>query len=203
MRPYTSVRAGFSNSDYDNVCDTYGGGLTLQSAWRDLGDLLAHRPGWHFDVVNDSEALWSLGLLGESRLNIHVNEDGRYACFDYAEDTSALLNDIPSVEAWLSTREDKAKQPSRVLVELVRSDDWSGLKRHSFQLRVSWSDGYYSASLPHYYDASFGSTLKDAINAATEMLCQLFGAPTDLASQLTIWVELDETATAQVIAQAD
>jgi hypothetical protein len=199
VHPYRSVRVSFANSDYDNVCETYGGGPARLAAWRDLGDLLAHRAGWHFDVdASRGEVLWSLGLLGESRLNVHVGNDGQYICFDYAQDAETSCAGIPAVNAWLSTREHGAGKPSDALLALAQADDWNILKRYRHWLRVIWSDGHYSVSLPHLYDASFGATLTDAVNSAAEMLCQLFGAPADLAPQLTIEVELDETATAQV-----
>ncbi|NUK38919.1 hypothetical protein HRW12_35385 [Streptomyces lunaelactis] len=76
--------------------------------------------------------------------------------------------------------------------------DWSILKIHSFQLHISWSDGYFSASLPALAEASFGPTLAEAINGACEMICHLFTAPAEMASQLTIATELDESATRQI-----
>jgi hypothetical protein len=54
-RPHISVRVNFENSDYYNVCLDYGGGRARLAAWRDLGDLLAHREGWHFDVNTASQ----------------------------------------------------------------------------------------------------------------------------------------------------
>ncbi len=197
-RPYTSVGVGVDNNDYFNVCDIYGGGPALREAWLDLGDQLAHRPGWHFDVVNDGQPLWSLGILGVSRLNIHVNQDGRYSCYDHDEDAEAICTSIPEVEEWLSTREDRAREPSPMLLELAKADDWSVFKAHPHELRVSWSDGYYSASLPGLSETSLAVTLKDAINGAAEMLCRLFNAPAALAPQLTLRAELDETASAQL-----
>jgi len=201
VRPYRSVRVSFANSDYDSVCETYGGGPAQLAAWRDLSDLLAHRAGAHrhFECdVGRGEVLWSLGMLGESRLNVQVGNDGQFICFDYARDAETSCAGIPAVNAWLSTREDEAGKPSDALLALAQADDWNLLKRNRHRLRVTWSDGHYSASLPHLCDASFGATLAEAVNRAAEMLCQLLGAPADLAPQLTIKVELDETATAQV-----
>ena len=78
MRPYAAVRVRFSNADYDNVCNRYGGGPDQLEQWRDLGDLLHGRAGWHFNVVNDGEALWCLGVLGSSLLSIDVDADRGY-----------------------------------------------------------------------------------------------------------------------------
>jgi hypothetical protein len=199
VRPYRSVRVSFANGDYDSVCETYGGGPAQLAAWRDLGDLLAHRAGWHLECdVGRGEVLWSLGLLGESRLNVHVGTDGQFICFDYAQDAETSCAGIAAVNAWLFTREDEAGKPSDALLELAQADDWNLLKRYRHRLSVTWSDGHYSASLPHLHDASFGATLAQAVNRAAEMFCQLLGAPADLAPLLAIDVELDETATAQV-----
>jgi len=202
MRPCGSVRVQFDNSDYDNVCVNFGGGDDLLPAWRDLGDLLAHRSGWHFDVVNHGEALWSLGLLGESRLNIHVTEDRRFHCHDHDTDQDDVVDGIPAVEDWLGAREERAKQPSALLLDLARAMDWGVLKSHTFTLRVSWSDGYFAASLPDHYDVAFGRTLPEAITGASEMLCRLFDAPAELAEQLTLTTELDTTATRRLTGQA-
>ncbi|MFE1198399.1 hypothetical protein ACFW6E_37585 [Streptomyces olivaceoviridis] len=96
---HLSVKVNFSNSDYYNVCDTFGGGFERLPAWRALGDLLAHRPGWHFDVVNRGEALWCLGVLGECRLAIHVTEDLGFHCYDHDDDSDVVAADTAEVES--------------------------------------------------------------------------------------------------------
>lgn len=106
---YLSVEVNFDNSDYDNVCDTFGGGFDRLPAWRELGNLLAHRPGWHFDVVNQGEALWCLGVLGECRLAIHVTEGLRYHCYDRGSDSDTVAADTTAVESWLKDREKAAR----------------------------------------------------------------------------------------------
>ncbi|MEU8523397.1 hypothetical protein [Streptomyces sp. NPDC048577] len=191
---YLSVKVNFDNSDYDNVCDTFGGGFDRLPAWRELGNLLAHRPGWHFDVVNRGEALWCLGVLGECRLAIHVTEDLRYHCYDHGADSDTVAADTTAVETWLKGREEAARQPSPLIIEMASADSWKLLKSHPFRLRVSWSDGYYAASVAALAEASFGRTVAEAINGAGEMICQLFGAPAEFAPDLTLAAELDETA---------
>lgn len=193
--PYQSVRVNFTNSDYRNVCEDFGGGFEAWPAWQALGNLLAHRPGWHFDVVNRGEPLWSLGVLGESRLNISVEDDGRFHCYDAGRDDDATLDRVADVEDWLEPREEEARQPSAVLLDIARSDDWRILKAHPFRLYVSWSDGYFAATLPALTEAGFGQTLDAAVNRAGEMLCHLFGAPVELARELTMELELDPYAT--------
>lgn len=192
--PYATVRVNFSNSDYQNVCDDFGGGFDRWPAWRDLGNLLAHRPGWHFDVVNGGEALWCLGVLGESLLTVFVNEDLRYHCCDHARDEDLIADDTSAVQAWLEEREDEAKKPSRTLIAMASDANWKYFTLFPFQLRVSWSDGYFAAHLPNLAEPSFGRSLAEAVNGTAEMICQLFGAPPELAPQLTIALELDTAA---------
>jgi len=67
--------------------------------------ILAHRAGWHFDLVNDSEPLWSLGAFGSSLLNIYVDNSGAFSCFDYLQDAGERLTTVTEVENWLATRE--------------------------------------------------------------------------------------------------
>ncbi|WP_189784846.1 hypothetical protein [Streptomyces capitiformicae] len=193
--PYQSVRVNFANSDYRNVCEDFGGGFDAWPAWEALGNFLAHRPGWHFDVVKHGEPLWSLGLLGESRLNVSVEDDGSYHCYDADRDDDVTLSSVGDVESWVEPREDEARKPSRVLLGMARSDDWRILKAHLFQLYVSWSDGYFAATLPALTETGFGRTLAEAVNHAGQMLCHLFGAPIELAPQLTMLLELDVAAT--------
>ncbi|CAG6397612.1 hypothetical protein NMG29_39200 [Streptomyces cocklensis] len=191
---YRSVKVNFSNSDYDNVCETFGGGFERLPAWRELGNLLAHRPGWHFDVVNHGEALWCLGVLGECRLAIHVNDDLLFHCYDHDQDSDAVAADSTEVETWLQAREETARQPSGLLLKMASSDSWNLLKLYTFRIRVSWSDGYYAASVIALAEASFGRTVPEAVNGAAEMICRLFNAPAELAPSLTLAAELDETA---------
>ncbi|MGW1364535.1 hypothetical protein ACWCQP_44915 [Streptomyces chartreusis] len=193
--PYQSVRVNFANSDYRNVCESFGGGFEVWPAWEVLGNFLAHRPGWHFDVVNRGEPLWSLGVLGESRLNVSIEDDGRFRCYDAGRDDDATLDTVADIEHWLEPREDEARKPSAVLLNIARSDDWRILKAHPFRLYISWSDGYFAATLPALVEAGFGRTLAEAVNRAGEMLCHLFEAPAELAPELTMELELNADAT--------
>lgn len=196
--PYQSVRVTFSNNDYRNVCEDFGGGFEAWPAWGALGNLLAHRPGWHFDVVNGGEPLWSIGVLSESRLSVFVEDGSAYHCYDIGRDDEATLGSVAAVEAWLEPREEQARQPSAVSRGIARSDNWRVLKAYEFRLYVSWSDGYFAATLPSLAEASFGQTLAQAVNRAGEMLCHLFEAPSELAPELTMLLELDAAATTRL-----
>ncbi|WP_458246837.1 hypothetical protein [Streptomyces sp. MAI_2237] len=193
--PYQSVRVNFSNSDYQNICEDFGGGHEAWPAWRELGDLLAYRSGWHFDFVNRGKPLWSLGVLGESRLNISVDGDSRYHCYNRDRNDEATLDSIAEVEDWLGPREEEVGKPSEVSLNIARSDDWRILKVHAFRLSVSWSDGYSPQRCRRSRRRDSGRRWRRPVNRAGEMLCHLFGAPTELAPELTMELELDSAAT--------
>ena len=199
--PHQTVEVGFTNNDYVNVCDTYGGGHKLLDKWRALGDLLAHRPGWHFDVVNRGEALWSLGAFGESLLNIHVQENGTFGCLDYIQDKRGTgdgeawfeARTVDEVEAWLDKREAQSRQPSELAKQLLSDEDWRILRIHEFKVKVTWSDGWYLADvrgIPE--EATFEKTLHDLIASTRAMITRYVDAPADLASDLRVRVELDD-----------
>jgi hypothetical protein len=196
MHPYTQVRVGLSNADYDNVCEAYGGEYARLGAWRDLGDLLAQRVSWHFDLdLAHGEIGWHLGVLGEARLVITVADSG-YRCYDHAQDESVICETVLDVTQWLDEREEAASEPSDMLRRLGQADDWAVFKAYAYKVYLTWSDGYFAASVPGFQDAAFGPGLAETLNGAAEMICRFFGAPEDLASQLTLTAELDEAATA-------
>lgn len=205
-RPYVSVRVNFENSDYDNACLDYGGGRARLAAWRDLGDLLAHRAGWHFDVntASQDKALWSAGMFGESRLNIHVDANGRFACFDYDADKAGEADPattcatIAEVEDWIAARADRAARPSATAVAYAADSDWAGLKAYAHPVRITWSDGSYHASLSEIFEASAGTTLQDALDGVASLLCALLGSPAELAPQVLLTAELDRAAVEQL-----
>ena len=200
-RPHVNVRVSFANADYINVCADFGPSddRKVITAWQELGDLLAGRSGWHFDIVSTSggqrEALWSLGTFGASLLNIGLDAQARFRCFDYLEDQSQDCSSVADVERWLTGREERAKKPNAAQLELAQADDWWGLKSHRYVAVVSWSDGYYSATvLGAMLDAAFGETLQQAVNRAGEMICDTYDAPPELAAELKLAVELEPSA---------
>lgn len=206
-----TVDVGFDTTDYLLACDRYGGGHKVLDQWQALGDLLAYRPGWHFDIVNNGEALWSMGAFGESLLNIQVKEDGRFYCLDYIEDKSSPVGNRPAwlatrslqeVEAWLEGREEQYRKPSPVLMRLFSEENWDVLRRHTFRVRVSWSDGWYLANvggLPE--EATFGRTLHVVVESAKAMIARCLEAPEELVADLRIRIELDEVAAKQYAEQ--
>lgn len=199
--PHINVRVGFANADYINACADFGPSddRKVIAAWQELGDLLAGRSGWHFDIVSTSggqrEALWSLGTFGAALLNIGLDEQAQFRCFDYLEDQSQDCSIVAEVERWLAGREERAKKPNAAQLELAQADDWWGLKIHRYTAVVSWSDGYYSATvLGAMLDAAFGETLQQAINCVGEMICAMYDAPAALAAELKLAVELEPSA---------
>ncbi|MFJ6637034.1 hypothetical protein ACIQMR_37790 [Streptomyces sp. NPDC091376] len=194
--PRVQVRQDeLQNSNYGTICETFGGGYESTLAWQALGNLLAHRPGWHFDFdFNHGEVTWCLGALDEAVLVIHVNKDLQYHCYDHRRDTDTVTSDIAAVETWLDGREDIARRPTATLIEYARVSRWQTLKTIPITLRISWSDGYFSATAYHRDEASFGRTLPEAANRAAEMICHLLGAPIELAKEMNLSAELDASA---------
>jgi hypothetical protein len=193
-----TVEIGYRNNRYIDACLAYGGGHQLLDHWRALGDLLAHRAGWHFDIAQ-GEAVWNLGAFGESRLTIQALPDGRYRCRDAG--VRVALARIEHVTEWLEEREDVARQVSPMLRQLMAESDWQRLRTYVYEVRVSWSDGWYCAvvrGLPQ--EASFGLTLHQVLRQARTMLVQCAGAPDDLAEELSLRVRLDVGATQSLIA---
>ena len=192
-----TVEIGHRNNHYIDACIAYGGGLQLLEKWRALGDLLGHRAGWHFDIVQGG-AVWSLGAFGESRLTIQALPDGRYRCAD--GQSHMAVTGIDHVVEWLEGREDAARQISPLLRQLIAESDWQRLRTYVYEVRVSWSDGWYCAvvrGLPQ--EACFGLTLHEVLRQARMMLVQCAGAPDDLAEELSVRVKLDVGATERFI----
>jgi len=195
------VDVKFVNGSYRNVCHDLGGGHEVLDKWVLLGELLAHRPGWHFDVESFNETpLWSLGAFGESLLNIHVQPDGSFHVYDHLNDSESSIIVVMEIESWLEEREAGTRQLSPVGRRLMFEDDWWLLRRWVFDVRVTWSDGWFSAAVHELpADASFGRTLQDSVRAAREMIIQFSQAPKELVNHLHVKIGLDEGATTQVM----
>jgi hypothetical protein len=196
--PHMTVEIGYRDNHYTDACLTYGGGHQLLDKWQALGDLLAHRAGWHFDIVR-GEAVWSLGAFGESRLNIRVLPAGTYRCFDDESRLAATMI-IDQIEEWLQEREEAARRIAPSLRDLIADSDWQRLRTYTYEVRVSWSDGWYCAvvrGLPQ--EACFERTLDEVLRGARTMLIDSAGAPHELADELSVRVKLDVAATKQFI----
>ncbi|MFJ2232106.1 hypothetical protein [Streptomyces halstedii] len=199
---YRTVRTEFTNNQYEVICKAFGGGHQNRLAWLDLANALSGRPGWRFIFdLNDGSAYWSLGALIESMLQIQITEDGQYWCHDHRRDnhidSDTVAADIPGVEAWLEGREATARRPSAALLEMARVNNWQTLKGVPITVRVSWSDGLFCATAYQLDEASFGTTLAEAVNGAGEMLCRFLDAPVEVARDMNLSVELDASATAR------
>ncbi|MFF0450020.1 hypothetical protein ACFYT4_27090 [Streptomyces sp. NPDC004609] len=102
------------------------------------------------------------------------------------------------MQAWLEEREEEARRPSAVLLKIARANDWQTLKSLPVTLRVSWSDGWFSAAAYQLNEAAFGDTLAEAVNGAAEMLCRVLGAPLEIAPDMNLALELDASAAERV-----
>lgn len=195
------VEVKFVNGDYQNVCIDLGGGHELRDRWMLLGGLLAHRPGWHFDVVSFIDTpLWSLGAFGESLLNIYVQPNGSFHLYDHLKDSEASTSEVVELERWVEEREAGTRLLSPVGHRMMSEDDWWLLRRWVFDVRVTWSDGWFSATVHELpAEASFGRALQASVQAAREMIVQFNQAPKELANDLHVTIRLDEGATNQAL----
>ncbi|MFJ5984392.1 hypothetical protein [Lentzea sp. NPDC092896] len=192
MRPWDHIRVGF-DADYETVCDQFGGGWQLLDRWRELGTLLSGRHGWHFDLHGGGPT-WSFGLFSEGLLVLHVNAQGQIHCYDHTTDSDHITGDLAQVEAWIDSRTVSAERPSATAVEMAQSFNWKTLTTVGFRLLVSWSDGSFAGSWPSHADAVIAPTLQEVLDGAAAQVCSLYGAPPELAADLTIRVELDPSA---------
>lgn len=198
-----TIEVALSEGDYVNVCEAYGGGSELLDRWRDLGDHLAHRPGWYFTVGpvpgEGTTAIWNLGAFGASLLVISVQPDGQYDCFDYEEDSNTVITDLADVEDWLSGREERARRITDLTLEGFASRNWLILREWEFDVRVDWQAGAYIASMPKLpLEATFAETIPIVIRQTQEMIVQVIGAPAELAKDLRMSMRLTPEATARL-----
>jgi hypothetical protein len=194
--PYATVEISFSNSGYLQVCERFGGGRALVPQWIVLGDLLAHRAGWHFDVVNQGEALWAWGAFGAAVLSISLTEDGRFRCYDALEQESRVCADRRQLESWIADRDDASRSLSPQARALLAENGWAFLRRQVFVLRVSWADGWFVSDVKGLlHETVFETSVSASVRAARSMIVRFCGAPEALAEDLVVRVEMDERAT--------
>lgn len=192
--PHMTVEVGF-DWDYLRACERFGGGFALREKWEELANILAHRPGWHFDVVNDGEALWSLGAFGGSLVNISITRTGKFGCYDHEhERESEDLDTIEEVEAWLRPREERARRLPDAEIWLSR-DNWRLLRELNLRVSVTALDGSLIGRVDGIpLEATFGSSVAEVLRRVREMICSAVGAPADVASDLRLHVRLDPDA---------
>ncbi|GLY54852.1 hypothetical protein [Lentzea sp. NBRC 102530] len=196
MRPWDHIRVGF-DADYETTCSQFGGGWQLLDRWRELGTLLSGRHGWHFDLHGGGPT-WSFGLFSEGLLVLHVTAQGQFYCHDHVTDSDTVADDLAQVEAWIDSRTVSAEHPSAPAVEMAKSFNWKTLTIVEFRLLVSWSDGSFAGSWPSHSDAVIAPTLQEVLDGAAAQVCALYGAPPELAAELTIRAELDPSAVTQL-----
>ena len=194
--PYENVEVNFSNPDYRNVCDTFGGGFERLDDWIALANILAGRPGWHFDIVNDGQALWSLGDFGGSNLNISVTEDG-FNCYNHSSDDSVVLKNIDLVSSWIEPLEEEGR---RFPIQLAASSNWQVLLSLKFRIRVDVIGDKYCADVKGMAEEEvFGDTLVEVVAFARERIVQYFEAPVELTEKLLIRLDISEKATQRLM----
>lgn len=213
---WLAVRANFDNADYRNVCATFGAADGHWPSWDALGELLAPMPGWHFDIVNDGQnpatPLWSFGLNGAAFLSVHVDTEGRYACYDWEADKypgevslarretlDGGYHGLAGVREWLAAR-DGIRPVSLAQRDMASEGDWQLLKDIRFPVQVTWTGAEYHATVTDLKDPVPGATAAAAIGAAAAVICRLYEAPEELAPELTIAAEFDPAAVRHLLA---
>ena len=190
-QPYELVEINFGTTDYRIACDTYGGGPINEVRWIELANHLAGRPGWHFDIANRGDALWSFGDFGGSNLNVSV-VDGTFNCYSHLTDDSEVLPDIGSVLQWIDNLESNAK---RYPIELVRAFNWDVLRTMPFIVRVDAIDEKYCIGIKGMSELTvFADSVAEALADTKNKIIEYFEAPGELADDLTIRLEINEAA---------
>lgn len=192
-----SVRVDYP-LDYDTACERYGNPDHLRR-WQDLGDAVAHRSGWHFDLANGGEPMWCFGAFGMALLVIFVNELGRYECFDYYADDSEFPGSVDEVLTWVDARETTALAKGRAPYELVKHDDWKLLGQMPLDLDVTYFDGYFSGSVRNIPgEAVLQPDLPSTVRAAGQLVSDHVGAPREKAATVKFRLHLDVDAASAV-----
>lgn len=201
MRPYTKVKVGF-DYDYANAITTYSN-PRFHEAWEELGDLLAFRSGWHCDVVNQGELLWSFGVFGGSLLNIGIHKVGIFACFDYHEDCLYEFETIGEVSDWLDKREEKAKEKDiKESKSFLSPDGWKLLRNITFDLEIDWfPDTYVGVVRGSASEATFAESLSGVIHNAREMLINVLGAEHSIVTEIKFKTTLTIEATTKFLVE--
>ena len=147
------------------------------------------------------ELLWSYGAFAGSLLNISLDEEGRYACFDYFRDDVTYVHDLSEVSKWIDGREPAAKVKDIIGNEMLASSDWRILRGTTLDLDVSWSDGWYESSVSGLpADATFGRTLAEVVINARQMVAVSVGAPEVVMPEIRFRVHLNSDASSALVA---
>ena len=191
----TPIKVGF-NHDYFNAITTYSR-HSLKEHWIELADRLASREGWHCDVVNLNELMWSFGTFGGSLLNIQVIDNGEFGCFDYLEDETVNLKQIEDVGAWINQREARARSSDlETSKQFLSADSWHGLRNYPFELDIDYVDSAFVGVISGgAHEPTFAYTLVEVIKNAKQMIAAYFGADVSLINQINVRCHLTEVAT--------
>lgn len=201
--PHFDVKADLSAiTEYRDAVDVFYSAAAAPLL-ADLGDLLAHRTGWHFAADSSGLPIWNLGSFSGSVLNVTITDDLKYHCYDHQADTDDDFATIREVAAWVDANEERAlellKQRQR---GTFSQSDWYVFKIMEYRLDVDWFDDHYAASvfgIP--MDAAFATTFPGVIQAGRELVIDWFGAPAELADALKVTATLTVTAVAHAAAE--
>ena len=89
---------------YDVICREFANDDHDTSQWLALGELLAARVGWRFEVDGLAGLLWAYGLRGAARLVVTL-ERGEFVLHDHDNDVDHVLPTVAELAEWLDAHE--------------------------------------------------------------------------------------------------
>lgn len=192
------VEINVGNPTYLSLADMFYG-QDGEQWWKELGDLLYGRPGWYCEFTNSPREpmLWSFGPAGSSLFNITFDGQPGYGLFDYESDSVNRFSTIDELREWLDANEGRHADHTRKLRGYAAADDWAALKNLGFDVRVTFDNGTWIATvrgLP--VTMSAGTSLADAVSNAREAIAHAFEAPLSVAVGIQVQVHLDRAAAA-------
>jgi predicted RNase H-like HicB family nuclease len=199
VNPYNRIVVELNLGDY-LVTATSLNGWDSEQWWRDLGDLLYGRAGWHCEIVNTSqgvEMVWSFGAMGSALFIISFGEAPAYHLYDHEADDDLMFEDVEALRAWLDDNEQRHLEYPRRLRNYAADADWAMLKSFPFSVDVTYDGAAWIATfreLPLTY--SSGQSLAEVISNAREAITEAFDAPIAAALDLQVAVRLDAAASA-------
>ncbi len=201
VHPAEHIKVGF-DQNYVNACRTYSS-PSLHIHWDQLGKMLGHREGWHCDVVNSNQLLWSFGTFGKSLLSIEVVDNGIFACFDYYEDQVISQTSVQEVHDWVNSRETSVRETDlEDSKKFLSASNWHGLRNLPFEIDIDFIEANYVGVIRQSeHEPTFGRNLIEVIRNSKEMIATYFGADFSLIDSINVKCHLSEAATKNFLVQ--
>lgn len=182
----------------------HGGDEATERWWKDLGDLLYGRPGWHCEITNATSGpamIWSFGAVGTSLFNLAYEGRADYAVFDWETDATIRFGGVTELQDWLEANEPRHAEHTLGLRDLAgATTGWAVLKRMGFDVDVTFDTDSWIATVRKLpVTMSLGGSLEQAVSNAREAIAHAFNAPEDVAPDIQVRVHLDQPASAALL----